>query len=296
MATISRLLLLVAFIFLIDRGVISALKHVYSASPYHFSQVYFGNVDADILVLGDSRAHRHFGQDVIEKDDLSLINLGLGGNHLTVSAQLYEDYLQRQTAPQMVIVEVSSARFDLKNIGEMMPYMSASAGMREIVRQLDPTYYYASRLLKSLQFNSIMTFRVASKLIRHQRQEYNTYSMRAVDPSQTRRLNSVKEQHREALKKIVHLSEAYNVKPVFIFAPMAYQKAHIIGLDVFVRDIRDIVAPYPMIDDAYFFSDSEDYGARFFSDPTHMSALGAKQWQTSLYQRLQVSQLNQDNY
>lgn len=78
-----------------------------------FKKVYemskFQNKDFDLIVLGNSMALDGVDANYISEKGIKTYNLAVAGNHVPTTLKLFENYLEHNKKPKMVVVGLSSA-------------------------------------------------------------------------------------------------------------------------------------------------------------------------------------------
>ena len=93
-------------------------KGLYQTDDYRFiswREIGVGNINADILVMGNSRALSHFEPWTIDSiTGMSCYNIGLGGYSITVDDLKYQYYSAHNRKPRLIILQIDAAtlRYD----------------------------------------------------------------------------------------------------------------------------------------------------------------------------------------
>ncbi|MEM1159458.1 MAG: hypothetical protein AAGJ28_00870 [Pseudomonadota bacterium] len=274
------LLILAVSAFAIDRVVAYAARKGVEASPNRFSQLYFGQMSADLIILGNSRADSHLDPGWIEVETgLRTVNLGLGGNHMALSAVLFEDYLERHPAPRFAIVEVSSATENLDDLGDFIPFSYASPRLAALSRQIVPNIYFGAQALNTLYFNNDMFFRVLKDLI--QPPGGSRLLGHTMAPDLWEKVLPIKpmpEANRAALRRIGELARTHGITLIPVVAPYGVRPRNIQGLDTMVADAEAALAPWPVRNYATAVQDPSK-----FANPTHLNRAGSIDWMRQLF-------------
>jgi hypothetical protein len=83
------------------------LKHITQSSQFRYSRLYYGNEDADILFVGNSRGLTFFQPEVERITGMSTMNLSYNGMPADLAKTLVMDYLDKHKAPKIMIVDVT---------------------------------------------------------------------------------------------------------------------------------------------------------------------------------------------
>lgn len=93
-------------------------KGLYQMDDYRFiswREIGEGNINADILIMGNSRALSHFEPWTIDSiTGMSCYNIGLGGYSITVDDLKYQYYRAHNTKPKLIVLQIDAAtlRYD----------------------------------------------------------------------------------------------------------------------------------------------------------------------------------------
>ncbi len=84
--------------------------------------------NADILILGSSKASNHFIPKIIGGSKLQVFNAGQLGSNYTLQKLILEEYLTKNTKPKLVIWNIEPYLFEnqdkIFNEDDMVPYLS----------------------------------------------------------------------------------------------------------------------------------------------------------------------------
>ncbi len=264
----------------IDRVVAFAARKGVEASPNRFSQLYFGQLSADLVILGNSRADNHFDPGWIEAETgLKAVNLGLGGNHMALSAALFEDYLERHSTPRFALVEVSSATESLDDLGDFIPFSYASPRLAELSRQIVPNIYYGAQVLNTLYFNNDMFFRVLKDLVQPPGgSRLLGQTMRADLRDRVLPIKPMPDRNLQALAHIAALAQEHGITLIPVIAPYGVRPGNTRGLDAMVASAEAALAPWPVRNYAIAVQDPSK-----FANPTHLNRAGALEWMAQVF-------------
>ena len=110
-AVAKRLALLLAVVLVGDRTLACMLAKVVSRTGTRFARAYRGGLEADVLVIGDSRGvNGLYGPAIRDVTGLSAFNLAYNGLSMHLCEALFLDYLEHNRAPRLLIVEASNVR------------------------------------------------------------------------------------------------------------------------------------------------------------------------------------------
>jgi len=164
------LLFLVA-LFASDRLIAFGLKHAVDHSQDRFVRMYTGRARADILILGNSRADRHFPPRRLEAllPGKRVVNLGLGGISTTLSEALLLDFIERNGPPKTLVLALGGLNVDPASVGDMRLFGVYSNRIRAVTRHHDPKLYVAGTLFRLFRFNNEMFLRVLLGIVKEEK-------------------------------------------------------------------------------------------------------------------------------
>jgi hypothetical protein len=137
------------------------LQKLVARSQDRYVAMYEGRARADILVLGNSRADNHFPPQMMKQAlGVATSNLGLGGVSATLAEALMKDFIERNGAPRLIVLEATVLEVDPYVIGDMMIFTSDSPRIAALVKHNAPRLYYAMRVFKLFQYNNEMLWRI----------------------------------------------------------------------------------------------------------------------------------------
>ncbi|MGQ0619154.1 MAG: hypothetical protein ACT4QA_04410 [Panacagrimonas sp.] len=148
--------------FVLDRGLAAVMRQVLLDSDYRISRVYAGTIDAEVVLVGNSRAaHLIDPRQLSARTCLKVFNLGVDGIDAMTQAAIVKDYLDRNRAPRLMIFEVSNARFDEASVAaEFSPFIAFSDRLRPLIAA-DSGWTVAHDLFHLYAFNSPKWWRAA---------------------------------------------------------------------------------------------------------------------------------------
>jgi len=101
--------------------------HAFREYPV-WNDIHSGNINADLLIMGSSRAWRHIDPNVLEDSlELSSYNLGMDGQHLPMQLWRYETLLKKNHAPRVIVYSLDFFMLthtnELFNKDQFLPYL-----------------------------------------------------------------------------------------------------------------------------------------------------------------------------
>ncbi len=123
-------ILIVIYLLLFNR-VENTLKTSNYVDYQNWNDIYSGDINADLVILGSSRARKMVSPKIIDqKLNLKSYNLGMEGYKLPFQLIKYKIYKKHNISPKIVIQIVDhftlSKRQDLFNIDQFLPYLNDS--------------------------------------------------------------------------------------------------------------------------------------------------------------------------
>jgi hypothetical protein len=163
-SVIRRLLVLLAVVaicfLVVDRAAGYALNNLVKQSGFRFSELYAGGHQADVLVLGNSRAVNAFYAPEMEKKlEQSVFNLGYNGMSMELCEVVLLDYLDHNERPSIVILEVTNLNVSNGLLKDFKLFSGMSFRIAELLRRDESVLYNASKLTHLYRFNSELFLR-----------------------------------------------------------------------------------------------------------------------------------------
>ena len=94
-----------------------------------WNDIYNGEINADLIVMGSSRAVYHFSPTILDRDlKLNTYNLGINAWTFPMQNARFKIYLKHNTKPRYIVhsldLQMFSRREDLFNYQQFLPYLS----------------------------------------------------------------------------------------------------------------------------------------------------------------------------
>lgn len=164
------LLILIVFISILwggDKLLSLMLQEVLSFSEDRFIKLYESKYSESAVIIGNSRADRHFPAPQLSPIiGMPVVNLGLGRESMVLSEVLFRDYVEHNGLPRLLIIEPTNMVTDPTIVGGMRLFGIYSERINRLTRELNPEYFYTTRLFNLFYFNNEMFFRVLMGVIR----------------------------------------------------------------------------------------------------------------------------------
>ena len=119
------------------------------------AQLYFGKLNAEILVLGNSRGLRLFSDSAFEDNlGMSSANLSVQSASTEISLMILKDYLDRNQKPRIVIHEITDLIRNNDAVRTLRVYASSSPRLRTIQYQMEPKWAIFGEVFPTLDYNN----------------------------------------------------------------------------------------------------------------------------------------------
>jgi len=158
---LAMLVLVLFSFFIVDRLLDICFSRLTMQSQIRFSRLYSGAIDADILVLGNSRGvNSIYTPDVENRLGMKTFNLSYNGMGIVLAQSIFEDYLENNPAPSLLVIEATNINVDSKLINNLKLYTHYSHRLKELFRTEYPREYAACQLSRLYCYNSEFFLRV----------------------------------------------------------------------------------------------------------------------------------------
>ncbi|MFN3189923.1 MAG: hypothetical protein ACE361_05315 [Aureliella sp.] len=140
----------------------AALNELVGRSGQRFSAIYRGDLNADVVILGNSRGIHMFHPPALsEALDRRFANLAFNDLPPAIMPLLWEDYLKSHPAPKRIILEVSSVGVqDYPGSLERFSYLiDCNPEIRSIIAKENRLHANLSQVSRLFRYNSPLTWR-----------------------------------------------------------------------------------------------------------------------------------------
>lgn len=163
-ATFRNFLLLLGIVaasFLVmDRVLGLGLQALLKQSEFRFARLYRGGLEADIIVLGNSRAVNAFYAPemnrLLEKD---VFHLGYNGMSMEIAELLFLDYLEYNETPELLLLEVTNLNVSNELLKDLKLVSGMSKRLRDAMAEELPNVKAACDLTHLYRFNGDLFLR-----------------------------------------------------------------------------------------------------------------------------------------
>lgn len=273
----------------LDFFISSQFKKI-EASPFaNWNDIYDDNINADILVIGSSRAYVQFNPHVIDSTlRLNSYNLGMDGR--AVESQMIKYHIYRreqQTKPRLILFEIYQGTLDVSNGYQriqFVPYLTDLHLWRKTHRLEDFTW--ADAVIPCWRYRNYLNeikeiIKGTSFYCKPENQAYKGFCDydKVWDGSMLERIDTIiYSRNKSAINEVSEFLEECRqeqIPVVFVIAPYYIGATRKIGnLDGWYELVSSITEPYnvPILDYTY---DSLSYDTTYFYNASHLNRQGA---------------------
>lgn len=270
-----------------------------------WNELYAGNINADIIILGSSRAWVHVSPSILDSIlNVNSYNLGLDGQNFIMQSCIYEAYLQHNINPKIIIhcLDVTSLtdQSELFNLEQTLPYLNDSIVSKKTKQHEGYAWVdYYNPFSKYLFRREALWLGISESLglIEHNSAKYKGYQGK--DDVWDGKFELFIESNPEGLhlkldSNVRNLFEEYlvrnikqRIQPVLVFPPELKEN------QVFIENRDSILNVYTMLAKKHslsFLDYSDDaicYNRKYFYNSSHLNRSGAEIFTTKLSRDLQ---------
>jgi len=260
-----------------DRLFAAALWSQVLRSGFRYSVLYREPVNADIVVLGNSRGMSLVDWPYLERQThLKTFNLSFNGLPPRLARTLFLDYLDRNRTPSVLLLEMTTVFGAEALTGEMKLYAQASPRLATLIAEEYPQLGWGMKLSKLYAFNGEMAMR---SLYYRNRNDHDWLVdgrvseelLRYTEQRPVPRWEAPDARNLDEVAEIIRVARERGIRVVPVIAPY---------LPAFVRkspNFGEIVAGLdrrfgiPMLDYSLAISDTA-----LFADRYHLNRAGSK--------------------
>lgn len=247
-------------------------------SPQRFSRLYSGNLAGEIACLGNSRGVVDFhAPSIAEATGQPTVNLSHNGMTPKIAAAIFQDYLDHNPRPKLLVIEVSFVTGSTSKAGvlEYMPFWRHSPRLVELGNEYSREDVLAGEVTRLYRFNSELLLRSLIYLARGQSDQGSTMNA-TLSPeliAETKQLEpfplEVDAQELAALAAIVDGARKAGIEVRLVLAPYLPEYA------AKITNLPEIVAQISAATglQVYDFSTALS-DASMFADRVHLSPAG----------------------
>lgn len=293
-------LLYLVFFYAVDKGLKSSDYVDYA----EWNDIYEGEINAELVIMGSSRAWRQVDPSIIDqKLSTTSFNLGIDGFHFPMQIGKYKVYNEHNRAPEKMIYIVDHFSFDkredLFNKNQFLPYIEDTLLARYLKTYVGfnwehyniPYFQYSGSkevcLAGFSEFINLRDFK-GTKIKGFQAQEkvWEPGFDREKKMNPKGKRTRFSKQVIEDFDKFIGDAKHDGIEIVLVYSPEYYEfqsyttnRDTIIGLYELIAGRHDI----PFLD----YSDHKlCYSKDYFYNPTHLNKVGATKFTEDLAERL----------
>ncbi len=254
------------------------INHLFQSTKFRFSQLYSGELPADLVFIGNSRGVHMFHPPPLEAaSGHRVANLSFNGMPAQLMPCLWQDYLDHHETPQKLFVEVSCIGRD-SNPSSMERFtvlMSESPSIAEMLAERRQRAYRFCKLSHLYRFNSELTWRSLFFLRRSDQDWIMSGEVAAnwqADHPETGLGDFVRsDEDVKAIATLVKVAKESGVDVQLILAPyLPEYYRRLPPNDDWLAWLEDELGQ-PVVDYSGVISNRES-----FADPIHLNATGAE--------------------
>ena len=242
------------------------------------AQLYFGELNTEILVLGNSRGLRLFSDSAFEDNlGMSSANLCVQSASTEISLIILKDYLDRNQKPRIVIHEITDLIRKNDAVRILRVYASSSPRLRTIQDQVEPKWAIFGDVFPALDFNNQEFREWSAQVIRGKpsylyETEMPTDMVSEVSISFPIQYNSTVE-NLKALAEIHSICEKHQIKYIPVVAPLfPGHRRNIANFDDWIDEVELTLGSDCS---SANYSDHEAFAEReLYADHTHINRRG----------------------
>jgi len=243
-AALLRLALLAVCALVGDRLLGAALEAALPHSQFRFSVAERGGLPPNLLMLGNSRAvNGLYAPELARWSPVPVLNLAYNGMSTLVAEAVLRDYLARNAAPKLLVLEVSNVQDPHQLLDGLMCYWSASQALAQLADARSAANRRAVRWFHLYAFNGEVPLRALYFARRSDQDWINRYRISDALVEEARAGPdielSAKPENLEALARIAALARERGIALRLIVAPyLPEYAAHVRNWDAWIERLR----------------------------------------------------------
>ena len=275
------LVIVLALWFAGDRIGAFAVGRILDHSNDPIAQLYGGRTTGNIVLLGNSRAYRHFDFNVLAKEfGGSVANLSLPGGSMELSVALLKDYIDRYGAPRILIAELSQICADSEAFKNMRPFVSRSARLSRLVEEHFPRQYRMGEVSHLFEYNSEYALNAMQKVFKPMPDLVLDGALEADAAAQVKPGTYFVPKLREvaAAKELVDVVRHWNIDTRFVLTPVVPEYAAANQIEALRTSAQELTKGFKFWD----LADKPPLDISDFLDYGHLNRQGVKQFMNEL--------------
>ena len=165
MKNIFAIIIIILTLILGDRAGAYIISSLFNLSNDKIARLYSKDISEKIVILGNSRAFRHFDYNFMEKKfDQKIINLSEPGYSAVLSAALLKDFIDFNGNPKIIIIEATSTLNDNSAILALRPFQSNSFRIEKLIKDNYYNIFFWAKISHLYRFNNGKTLNIIHKI------------------------------------------------------------------------------------------------------------------------------------
>jgi len=288
----------------------SGLRKIETSGFGVTNQIVNGQINADIVISGSSRAQTHYDPRIIEQaTGLSTYNIGRNGSQTDLQLAVLKTYLQHNRKPKLIIHNLDSFSFvtskEIYDPAQYIPYLSEApiyAAVKKVYPdawkwKYFPLYAYVVTDIRFAWLTGVKRWLGSTPREDHINGFTPRFTQWTGDFEHYREQNpngvafEIEAQGVRDLSELAALCRQKNIRLLFVYSPVFYEmqrlernRSEIFG--VFTKIAAEF--DYPIID----FSESDiSKNQENFYNSQHLNSKGATQFSAALAKHLEAGQI-----
>lgn len=286
-------------------------KYLQNSKDYAFGEInvwrdiFDGNINADLLVYGSSRAFVNISPQIIEdRMHISAYNLGIDGHNFWLQFLRHKEFLKYNRKPNFIIMSVDAftleKRKDLYNKEQFLPYLLWNKDIYLYTSGYDgfSVADYCIPLIRYLKegkpivdaIEKVKNKEVNCNSIRYK--GYKGYERNWNDDLEKAKANAshyeinIDEETTRLFEQFIHSCKKDNIKILFLYTP-----EYVEG-QLYIKNRKEIISKYQYLANKYslpfidYSDDSICMEKRFFYNAEHLNKLGSEVFTNKLVKDL----------
>ena len=287
-------LLLITGMYLIDLFITENLKKYPKGELGVWNQIYAGNINAEILVYGASRAQVHFDPRIIQGSlGMATYNLGINGHNFWLQYLRHKTYLKYNTTPKIILMEVGSItldkRKDLHDPDQFLPYMLNNSLVENATSTYDgykfldyhvPLFRYYGKieqLMRAVVLSIRPYYFTPDRVLGYEaiNQDWNSEVWEKNKKNRAPSNNSIDPQSVKLFETFLNECKTLGIRIILVASPEFYEGQH------YVTNRKEIFTIFELMSSKYnipfldYSNDSISYKTEYFYNSQHLNNYGS---------------------
>jgi hypothetical protein len=303
---IAFFLLISTLAFALDQTISTGLRGLDSSAFGVWNKIIQGRINADILVVGSSRALNHYDPSVITKTTgISSFNIGLNGAQIDMQLARLKTYLKYNKKPKILIYNLDLFTFQLSHgevydPGQYIPYLRESS-LFEALKKVNPDIWKSKTIplygyaVDDLRFHWL---RGIAALFGWKSKEDHPFGFNPRYTAWTKEFDAFSEKNQSgvfvkveadgvgALEGLAQLCAEQGIRLIFVYSP------EFLAMQKLTANRAEIFEQYGAIASRYqlqmwdYSADPISSAKENFYNSQHLNAAGAARFSESLATKL----------